>query len=154
MSVASEEAGFGPGWGSLLLLGTTYRWLRVKTQQSAVYNSYLTTFWPTWKRRRALIANASMPTATALNFKFSIVKKLLLRHKKISPYPSKILLTKQFVACQLNQARITIVQYAYRVQGLREKIFQGVRRSIPGPQIILGPPSFIGAHTVKSFLLD
>ena len=38
-------------------------------------------------------------------------------------------------------------------QGLREKIFQGVLRSIPSPQILLGPPSLIGAHVVKSFFV-
>ena len=39
-------------------------------------------------------------------------------------------------------------------QGLREKIFQGVRRLISGPQILLGPPSLIGAHAVKSFFVQ
>ena len=48
-------------------------------------------------------------TATAPNVNFFIVKYLLLRHNKILQYSSKILLTKQFVACQLNQARITII---------------------------------------------
>ena len=34
-----------------------------------------------------------------------------------------------------------------------EKNFQGVRRSIPGPQILLGHPSLIGVHAVKSFFV-
>ena len=42
----------------------------------------------------------------------------------------------------------------YRTQGLREKIFQAVRRSIPGPQILLAPPSLIGAHPLNHFLSD
>ena len=38
------------------------------------------------------------------------------------------------------------------VQGLREKIFQGVHRSIPGPPNLIGPPKpYQGAHAVKSF---
>ena len=49
-------------------------------------------------------------TATAHNVNFLIVKWLLLRHNKILQYSSKILLTKQFVACQLNQARIAIMR--------------------------------------------
>ena len=31
--------------------------------------------------------------------------------------------------------------------------FQGVQRSIPGLQILLGPPNLIGAHAVKSFFV-
>ena len=63
-------------------------------------------------------------TATAPNVNFFIVKYLLLRHNKFLQYSSKILLTKQFVACQLNQARIAsssssffIARFSVRVAG-------------------------------------
>ena len=39
------------------------------------------------------------------------------------------------------------------VAGPQREIFQGVRRSIPGPQILLDLPSLIGAHAVKSFFV-
>ena len=39
-------------------------------------------------------------------------------------------------------------------QGLIEKIFQGVRRSIPGSQILLGLPSRIGPMRLNHFLSD
>ena len=39
-------------------------------------------------------------------------------------------------------------------QAFREKFFQGLRRSRPGPQILLGPPSLIRPHAVKSFFVS
>ena len=39
-------------------------------------------------------------------------------------------------------------------QGLGEKIFQGVRRSIPGPQILLGPQAVSGPMPLNHFLSD
>ena len=39
-------------------------------------------------------------------------------------------------------------------QGLREKIFQEVRRSIPGPQILLGPQALSGLPSSNHFLSD
>ena len=39
-----------------------------------------------------------------------------------------------------------IYQYAMWLQGLREKNFQGVGRSISGPQTLLGPSSLIGGQ--------
>ena len=39
-------------------------------------------------------------------------------------------------------------------QGLREKIFQGVRRSIPGSQILSGLPSRIIPMPLNNFLSD
>ena len=45
----------------------------------------------------------------------SFVKELRVRHNQILRYPSKIFFTEQFVACQLNQASIAIMQYAYLV---------------------------------------
>ena len=58
---------------------------------------------------------------------------------------SKTLLLKSTIDHRNLQARPT--------QGLREKISQGVQRSIPGPQILLGPPSLIRAHAVKSLFV-
>ena len=39
-------------------------------------------------------------------------------------------------------------------QGFGEKIFQGVRRSIPGPQILLGPQALSGPMPLNHFLSD
>ena len=44
-------------------------------------------------------------------------------------------------------------EWIHGSQGLREKHFQEARRSILDPQILLGPPSIIGAHAVKSFFV-
>ena len=50
------------------------------------------------------------------------------------------------------------IDYSFRAvlkyrQGLREKISQGVRRSIRGPKSHWAPPSLIGAHAIKSFFV-
>ena len=42
----------------------------------------------------------------------------------------------------------------YHLPGPQREIFQGVRRSIPGPKILLGPPSLIAAHSLNRFLAD
>ena len=39
-------------------------------------------------------------------------------------------------------------------QGLKEKIFQGTRRSIPGPQILLDPQALSGPMPLNHFLSD
>ena len=49
------------------------------------------------------------------------------------------------LACALNLK----INSAYHIM----VYFQGVQRSIPGPQILLGPPNLIGAHAVKSFFV-
>ena len=51
--------------------------------------------------------------------------------------------------------KISIDSMCRKQPGLREKIFQGVRRLIPGPQILVGPPSRIGGPTpLNHFLFD
>ena len=53
-----------------------------------------------------------------------------LHLNKVLQYSSKILLLKQFVACQLNQARIVIMQYAYRCHRNQCTDFKSLAKAI------------------------
>ena len=44
--------------------------------------------------------------------------------------------------------------YPVLLPGPQRENFQGVRRSIPGSQILLGPQALSGAHAVKSFFVQ
>ena len=96
--------------------------------------------------------------------KVSLCLVYSITSKTQTKQPVKQLAGKSLIALktffQIRSAKSTIKPTKYRTgpitsnQGLREKIFLGVRRLIPDPQILLGPPSLIGAHAVKSFLSD
>ena len=110
VSVASEEAGSGPGRGSPILFMTNLSITAKhdKTRCTTVTKQLFGQGQSDHVHSLLMLACFPGATATASNVNFFIVKYLLLRHHKILQYSSKILLTKQFAACQLNQARIAI----------------------------------------------
>ena len=87
------------------------------------------------------------------DLKISFWTLILVPPPLLASAPSLHLLRQQYWIQLWIQATWVVGILRTCDQGLREKIFQGVRRSIPGPQILLGPPSLIGAHAVKSFFV-
>ena len=63
---------------------------------------------------------------------------------------------KPFIIRFVHYSCSLLVSFGF-IQGLGEKIFQGVRRSLSGPQILLGPPSpkpYQGPMPLNHFLSD
>ena len=71
---------------------------------------------------------------------------------------SYLLLSKHYQKINFMEKNfLLLVYFRFRItynQGIKEKIFQRVRRWIPGPQILLPlPPKPYRAHAVKSFFV-
>ena len=87
---------------------------------------------------------SSLPLPVSASLK---IKSGLCIVKKIKPH--------------FNQESLFTLHYSlilshilYCIQGLRKKIFPGVRRSIPGPQILLSPQALLGPMPLNRFLSD
>ena len=74
------------------------------------------------------------------DLKISFCRQILVPPPLLATAPSLRLLWRRYWIQFWIQATRVVGILRTCDQGLIEKIFQGVRRSIPGPQILLGPP--------------
>ena len=103
---------------------------------------------------------ASLPCWTLVKESFSLKCKRLqkfcsriLTNCAVDYNKNYLMLSAQSTVNKLYKKSISRCKRVGFHPGPREKIFQGVQRSIPGLQILLAPPNLIGTHAVKSFFV-